>query len=452
VTLDPTAWLTELLIERYTPSGGLLARRADVRAGRIVDPRGLVDELGDYVQYVFLAGRELERNDWRAWALGQIEAAGRLYQRPSGLILRKPLAGAGRLEFFNAMDIGDTIWGLSEMVASSGDEEVSRIARRFVDGLWRLGLSGGQVAYGVLTFAGRARGRIPLTEPMTAGYVGESLVNLHLATGERAYLDRARSLLMPWLDTESFTRHGLFTRWATRSVPGLRDLFAVQFRLRGHHGLNVCRLTKGDTFLVMALLSLWRVTHDEKIRRGLTRWSEAVQRLRLADGRFANHLDLRTGRRWWVKLSENHSVIECLMDLHHDLGLARPLELAADCARAWLKLTSAAGLIPESDHEDQAHLDPQNDLMIDLLKLDRLTGDRGFGAAADGLFEAVMMRHRLDHGLAQRVTASTGQPESDLVETKFLGLFLKGLLVRRVVSRGKDLMAEPELRRLATDR
>ncbi len=452
MTLEAAAWLAELLIERYTPPGGLLARRVEARTGRIVDPRGLVDELGDYVQYVYLVGRALGRDDWRAWSVDQILRAGKLHQRPGGLILRKPNSRSGRLAFFNALDIGDTIWGLAEMVALSGEAEVRRIADGLVAGLWRLGLSSGQVAYGVLTAGGRTWGRIPLTEPMTAGYVGESLVNLFLATGDQKYLDRARALLRPWLETETFRRHGLFTRRVTRSGPGLRTLLDIQFRLRGHHGMNVCRLTKGDTFLVMALLALWRVTGDEEIRRGVTRWGEAVERLRLDDGRFANHLDLRTGRQWWVKLSENHSVIECLLDLHHDLGLARPLELAADCARAWLHLKTAAGLIPESNHEDRAHLDPQNDFMIDLLKLDRLTGDRRFGAAADDLFEAVMAGHRLDHGLAQRVAASTGRPESGLVETKFLGLFLKGLLVRRAAGQGKDLMADPDLRRLATDR
>jgi hypothetical protein len=452
VTLEAAAWLAGLLIERYTPPEGLLARRVDARAGRIVDPGGLVDELGDYVQYVFLVGRETGRQDYSAWALDQIRRAARGYQRTQGLFLKRPRARAGRFEFFNALVIGDTIWGLAEMVALSAEPEVERIAARFVAGLWQSALRRGQVGYGCWLVGGRAWGRIPLSEPMTAGYVGESLVNLYLATGDRTYLERGRDLLRTWLDTGTFLRHGLFTRWVTRAAPGLKTLLDVQFRLRGHHGLAVCRLTKGDTFLVMALLALWRVTGDEEIRRGLIRWSEAVERLRLPDGRFANHLDLRTGRRWWVKLSENHSVIECLLDLHHDLGLTRPLELAADCARAWLGMTTAAGLIPESDHEDRAHLDPQNDFMIDLLKLARLTGDDRFGAAADGLFEAVMARHRLDHGFAQRVTASTGKPESGLVETKFLGLFLKGLLVRRAVGQGRDLMADADLRRLATDR
>jgi hypothetical protein len=452
VTLEAAQWLTGLLIERYTPPDGLLARRVDVRAGRLVDPGGLVDELGDYVQYAFLVGREAGREDFSAWAVDQIQRASRDYQRPGGLFVKEPRDRAGRIEFFNALDIGDTIWGLAEMVALSGDAEVERIAARFVDGLWESALSGGQVGYGAMLARGRARARIPLTEPMTAGYVGESLVNLHLATGDRLYLDRARELLLPWLDLRTFKRHGLFTRWVTRSAPGLKTLFDVQFRLRGHHGLNVCRLTKGDTFLVMALLALWRVTHDEKIRQGLTRWSQAVERLRLADGRFANHLDLRTGRRWWVKLSENHSVIECLLDLHYDLGLERPLDLAVDCARGWLKLMTPAGLIPESDQEDRAHLDPQNDFMVDLFKLDRITGDLDFGAAAGRLIEAVLTRHRLDHGLAQTVTASTGRPESGLVETKFLGLFLKGLLINWAVGRGTDLMADPLWRRLATDR
>lgn len=450
---DPAAaWLTELLIDRYTPTGGLLARRVDAARGEIVDGRGLVDELGDYVQYVFLVGRELGRDDWRAWAIEQILRAGRLHQRPSGLILRRPLRGAGRPEFFNALDIGDTIWGLSEMVALSGDDRVTRIAERFVDGLWRLGLSRGQVAYGTLTAGGRAWWRVPLTEPMTAGYVGEALVNLHLATGRESYLARAEALLRPWLRSRTFVRHGLFGRWVTRSLPGLRTLFDAQFRLRRHHGINVCRLTKGDTFLVMALLGLWRVTRDEKIRRGLTRWSEAVGRLRLADGRFANHLDLRTGRRWWVKLSENHSVIECLLDLYHDLGLSRALSWATDCARGWLRLTTAAGLIPESDQEDRAHLDPQSDFMIDLLKLHQVTGDGKFGAAGEDLFQAVMKHHRLDYGLAQSVEAQTGRPLGGQVETKFLGLFLKGLLVRSAVGRGIELLADPFWRRLATDR
>ena len=450
--MEAAEWVADLLMERYTPEGGLLARRVDAAQGRIVDNGGLVDELGDYAQYVWLVGQDSGRDDLCSWAAEQLHRAGSLYQRPCGLIMRRPVDSAARVEFFNAMDIGDALWGLTELSVMSGDAASAAIRDRLVDGLWRLGLSRGQVAYGAWIRGDRRLAIIPLTEPMTAGYVGEALVNIHLATGRPEYLARAEGLLLPWLSTKSFVRHGLFTRMVTTGLPGMAMAFDAQFRLRRHHGLGVSKLVKGDTYLVMALLALWRVTGDDSIRRGLYRWLEALSRFRLPDGRFANYLDLKTGRRWWVNLGENHSVIEALMDLYCDFEQAEALDLAVNCAEAWLARQTFAGLIPEHDGDHRSFLDPQTDFTVDLFKLAQLTGRKDFADAAMNLLRSVLAGHSLAYGLAQAADAAEGRPIGGEVETKFMGLFLKGLLVYEAYSSGGDLMGRPELRRLCSDR
>lgn len=448
--LERALWLADLLVSAYTPPGGLLARRVDAREGRILNPGALVDELGDYAQYVWVLGRRTGRADLCAWALEQAHLAGRLHQRDCGLILRRPTAAGRAVEFFNALEIGDTLWGLTELAALSGDETVARIRDRLVEGIWRLGLTGGQVAYGVL-FRGRSRlAALPITEPMTAGYVGESLVNMHLDGKHPLDLTRASALLLPWLRTPSFECHGLFTRWVTAPLPGLKAGLDLQFRLRGHHGLGICKLVKGDTYLAMALLALQRVSPEERIRQGLGRWFQALAGLRLPDGRFANYLDPATGRRWWVRLGENHSVIEALIDLHVDLGLEGALDWAAACAEAWLARRTPAGLVPEEDGSGRAFLDPQTDLSVDLFKLAELTGRAAYAEAAGRILEAVWSRHRLPRGLSQSADDRTPQPGE--VETKFLGLALKGLLVRDAFERGERLLGESSLRRLCSDR
>ncbi|MBI2302415.1 MAG: hypothetical protein HYU66_26215 [Armatimonadetes bacterium] len=450
------ATIADGLVQRYTLEGDLLARRVNVDTGTITDPRGLPDELGDYAQYVWRVGEWLARPDLQDWAVTQAVRLATLYQRDSGLVMLRPTPARPGLEYFDALRIGDTVWGLVEMAGLSRQETVGRARDRLFDALFGLARHGGQLSYGGW-FAGRRRLlTVPLAEPCNTAYVGEALVNAFADTGDPQYLVRARELLLPWLQTPSFRQHGLFRRWVTTRCPGAATLFDLQFRARHRPGLGVTFLVKGDAYLVMALLALWRAARDEPwaqpIPDALRRWLLALAAFRLPDGRFANYYDPATRLAWRVRLGETHSVIETLLDLHVDLQASPALEWACACADAWLAHLGRAGLLPEHEDLREAWLDPQTDFCIDLYKLGRLTGDERYTRAGDRLLEAVLQHFERPFGLAQKVDPDTGAPLAVEVETKFLGLFLKVLLIRRCVGRGEDLFGSSLLRRLCSDR
>ena len=78
--------IARLLRDRYCGRGGLLARVVDVRHGLVVDPSPIVDELGDYAQYVHELGRMTGEDALCAWAQRQVTGALRLTQRRNGLV------------------------------------------------------------------------------------------------------------------------------------------------------------------------------------------------------------------------------------------------------------------------------------------------------------------------------------------------------------------------------
>ncbi|MDI6773243.1 MAG: hypothetical protein QME77_11755, partial [bacterium] len=112
--LAPAVEVARLLRDRYCAGHGLLARTVDVRRGCIRDPSPLIDELGDYVQYVHELGRITGDGALCEWARGQVLEALRLTQAPSGLIhglaLKHGLRGRTQRLLYSNLAAVDTLW------------------------------------------------------------------------------------------------------------------------------------------------------------------------------------------------------------------------------------------------------------------------------------------------------------------------------------------------------
>lgn len=463
-----------LLQKRYCGPLGLLARKVDGARGRIVDPRPAVSDLGDYVQYVFLLGQATGDEVLRAWSREQVRRAVELVQGNDGLVrvFAAESGFPGRLlrAVFAAPPATDALWGIAELARLTDDPGMHCALQRFACGVWRFACGRHRLpVYAVWRFGARTL-MVPISNPMLAGMWIESLAVMRpsgvasgVSSGAPAE-DRwthspdggvawAVEMARGFTDHPVFARAGFFpmrcatSPWGDRLMP----LIDMLFRLRGRPPSDGSVIAKGSAHLVFGLLALYRLTGEVWLRDVLQRWKRTLLgTFRVPDGRFAECWP-GVGPPREVALVGNNTVIEALLDLAYDLSDEEALSAAASAAQAWLVRRGRVGAIPNRDG-GPALLDAHVDLAVNLLKLAELTRQTRWLEAADLLDAEVLAQYALPYGLAWCVDSTTGRILESVIETKFLGLFLKLPLLRAAVARGERIFADGSLRRLATDR
>lgn len=451
--------IARLLRDRYCGGHGLLARTIDVCSGSIRDPSPLIDELGDYVQYAHELGRITGDDTMCEWAMGQVRGALRLAQASNGLIhplaLHPGLRGRVHGILYSNLAAVDTLWGLAESLRTWGKGAISSEVERFLAGVRSLAAGRcGLPVYAALPL-GPLRLHLPLGSPMLAGAWIEGLVKIHDATGDEAHLAWATAMAQAVLASPEFRARGLLpVRFPTSAVgDAMAPLLDLLFRARGRPGSGAGVIAKGDAFFIFGLLALHRAGGHEWIRSAVLRWKRAaLDAMTARDGRF---YDVRSGPGAPRDLSlfANNTWAEVLMDIFHDMRDEECLLAASRSTRAWLRRRSTAGLIPNRDSDRHAALDPLVDLGVNLIKLEQLTGESGWGDDAALLSAALEQHFRQPYGLAWESDVRTGKAAGTEICTKYLGLYLKlRLLSYHVRARGARLFADPHLRSLATDR
>jgi hypothetical protein len=457
--LAPAVEVAHLLRDRYCAGHGLLARTVDVRRGCICDPSPIIDEMGDYVQYVHELGRITGDSALCEWARGQVLEALRLTQAPSGLIhglaLVHGLRGRTHRILYSNLAAVDTLWGLAESLRTWGKGVISSEVEHFLAGV-RLLAAGrnGLPVYAALPCK-LLRLHLPLSSPMLAGAWIEGLVKIYDATGDEAHLSWATEMAQAVLALPEFRAQGLLPVRFPTSASGdaMVPLLDLVFRAHGRPGSGGSVIAKGDAFFVFGLLALHRASGHEWIRSAVLRWKRAaLDAMTARDGRFYDIRYARGGPRD-ISLFANNTWTEVLLDIFHDMGDEECLLAACRSARAWLRRRTAAGLIPNRDADRYAALDPLVDLAVNLIKLEQLAEDGEWGEEAALLSTALERHYRQPYGLAWEADALTGDAVVTEISTKYLGLYLKlRLLSHHVRAQGARIFADPHLRSLATDR
>jgi len=425
----------------------------DCGAGKKVGNHLCIDELGDFAQYVSILGRITGNDDYLRWALDQALRGLSVSQASDGLIYHDKGSAQKAIKFFPLIRYGDTFWGLSEMYRVQREEGLKEAFDRLIGGTFKFCLVNGLPSYGCF-FIGKKAITLPIAEVMTSGYLAESAVNMYLLTRQDNYLDLAKRITEKWLATQSFKVHSMFLRHCRTDWPWIsKGIFDLQFRLRGRPGMNETILVKGDTYLIFSILALYRASSDRKLARAVIRWREAVAtRATTPDGRFFNSINLKNNKKYSVRLEENHSIIEAMIDIAVDFNDEESLKLAERACDSWLSRADRNMLIPNSDDEPFVRLDPLLDFSVNLLKLSELNRRENFRERAFEIFNSALKHFRLPYGFSEAIHKDTLSPASSLVKTKFLGLLIKGLLIFHFVNKGGTILSKLENRLLASDR
>jgi len=168
-------------------------------------------------------------------------------------------------------------------------------------------------------------------------------------------------------------------------------------------------------------------------------------------------------------LGADHAAIDALLEIYLVNKNRKALALAKNVTDSWLKHMSPLGLIEESPYENDkrlkrilrnysmtrkkiSRLDSQTDFAVVLVKMYELTKEKRYLKAAERIIDGVLKHHKYGKGFAEFVDVENGNQSGSVIETKFLFLFLKILLLLHVSRREERIYKDRLLKDIIRDR
>ncbi|MBS3144219.1 hypothetical protein J4208_01395 [Candidatus Woesearchaeota archaeon] len=414
----------------------------------------MIKDLGDSMPFLYWAGQHLN-DSYMQTADTTSKHLLTTYQRPSGFFKTASSFPFSTLNNFDAMT--DLSLGINLMYTLTHDPFYLASSRKFFDAF----SSFMQRTNYFMPTHSLGNHRLPLS--FSTGKLGlyiEELNNLYSWTHEERYLRTAQRLSTFWIEQPFFKKHGLFPfLFQPTSLKPVGN-----FILRNKIGFSVdsAMSSKANSNLVFGLTALYRQTKDTTLLQALEHWHTGVRdHLLHKDGSLFSIWEQQGSAKF---LGCDHAVIDCFLELYRSTKKKDYLQDALLAANFWLQRQDASGLIPQGvpgnqvcvdrampqgDKPNYYRLDPQTDFFVVLLKLYQITENKLYLDRALKLLSALTTHHFSGKSFVN-VLDDHKRPQSPLIETKFLFLILKALLVD--VYKKKNIYKDPALWLLLRDR
>ena len=285
-----------------------------------------------------------------------------------------------------------------------------------------------------------------------------------------------------WLDDYYFKRFGLFAfkshpyseffnyingSWRINS-PSFHDRVNSHFyylsrdtlksRLRESFFMSLVDLPTGfhfqfmkaNTNFVFALLTAYSLTRDDRYKKAIERWITSVKTNLFRDGMIYGNYRLANYNQAYT-LTDNFVMIDILCDAYHFLEKNEAyLDFAKAIADSWLKTRWKNGLFPVRPDALFDHIDDNIDFSIALRRISELTGDKNYSDIGFQCIESILKIHQQEDGYVTSVSREGQLPEAAVVDPKYNGLLLKGIISN--LERDKAIYNDLELHDLLKDR
>ena len=449
--IDEAIWIYELILDRYTDNDGMLVYRVNSITGEIVDHNILVSDFGDYIQNFYYLGMISGREDICKWSLQHIIKAAEIYQDGSGFFLTHK----GK-NYLSIAENADTFEGLSTLYHLSSEPQILAILKKFIQGIEKKCDQNGYIPqkfYGPLNW--------PIAGSDYTGNFIEELGLLFEKSGENKFRELAKELTFPWVNGDYFNTIGLIQHRVIRPSFFL-PLIKMVCEFKGESFLN-SRLVKSNTNFISGVLQLWKtgLETDEKhlYKKIIDQWKNGVEMHCAKNGYYFGKYDARKNQRgeYHRPLPDNHHVLAAYADIYFFCKDHEYLSLLRKGCDFWIQYQKETGLFPESplqngNNSKRAIMDGNLDLSIVLLKTHSLTGDIKYFDSAKNCIDAIIKYFKKDFGYNEIVEVETGELlEHGRMYTKYMTLFIKGLLIVDQILQGKDIYSE-ELFLISRDR
>lgn len=459
VLLEEAKRLGNIITHEYTGKNGLPFAVIDGKTGEILSKSSFVDDLGDYVQYVWWLGKIAGDEFYSDYAENQIRIVDRLAFSKNGFFNSKITAeqldnSAGFLTAFYPGATGDVIVGLATMYAVAKDEFALHAANKLVAGASR-SLVNDCIPRAVLPAFSLY---LPIATPDTTGNYIEELVNLAAFTGRQEYTEMAERLLAPWVNDQFFFKWRLFPskkliRFNNKLGRGAANFLLDRLRIKNLDFIT--SMIKHNTNLIYGVLNLYKETKNTQYKETVESWALSVEDKLLTKDGFYSQWDARSERGCYIALASNHALIDVFLEVHRAFGDKRYLKIAERAAHAWLSRQGKTGLFPESPMQKElrrAKLDPNVDMIVVLLKLYEITRNEEYLRSADMCIDGILKFHRAEHGFVWAVDSESGEFLCTTIHVKFLALLLKALLLAQCIAKGDKIYGSEEISMLIRDR
>ncbi len=466
--LRETETLADFIMTRCVGKSQILARYINLMNNQSFG-NALVSDLGDYVPFFYWLGKLTENPVYMKWAENQVIMTVEKAQMPCGLFafFDADIAGSLRktdLRIFRPYDTDDAIVGIILMHELTRKPKYLDMAMNFFDGLSRFSLNKGFICTHTIP---SIHLKSPLSMPNYCGVYIEEICRLCSLTQNETLLPFAEKVATAWLRTESFQKHGLFT---FQSLSSTIKPFFINLLLKSRAGLtlNTALTSKPNTNLLFGLIALYEKTGDNSVKEAILRWLDSVEKTIKTDDVFYSLFDLKTEKADGISLEINHAVIDVLLEIYSKLHNKNAFDLAKKCADFWLKQQHACGLVPEGIHgkvilpfkkksiyplpANTSRLDSQVDFAVILAKLYDLTNQKDYLKASLKIVEGILKLHKFGGGYCEFVNLETLEKQGLIIETKFLTLLMKVLLLLYEIRQGASIYKNTLLTNLIRDR
>lgn len=358
------------------------------------------------------------------------------------------------------------------------DPEVRRIIEECFASIQKYLIKDGHV----LMFYDLQRNSFPkLYSTWSGGLLEVFLENSDLFSEWRA---KALHTIDLWLENYSFQKYGIFV-FKSHAYSRLFNLVNCRFpfhNLKFHQMLNsqfyylprinlrsaimeaivyyllqlptgsYFQFMKANTNFIFALVSAYRLTGKEYYRKAIEKWINAVRGKLFRDGMICG-VWYANGKTINPTLTECHTMIDVLCDTYSFIN-RNPIYLnfAKEIADTWLGHQWPNGMFPSLPGGLYDHIDEQTDLSIALHRLAELTGDKAYSEAGRRCFLSTLKHHQTEEGYVTSVTREGKVMAGTVVDPKYNGLLLKGIINWLEEEKGNKIYKTPDLHDLLKDR
>ena len=413
----------------YTPKDNFPFFQIDGKSGEGNSDKNSLAELGDYLPFLLYFGLN-------SYAQKQLEIAEDFFDNgfiimennPSKNIIKKAVFG----DYTWSFEYTDFILGLLECYELTKNKETLQFAEKMMHKVFYLFGKNGMICN---RYYPRLNYRMPISDSLSGMYI-ELLVDLFKLTNKKEYLEKSNFLAKNWIQVDFFQSYGLFPE-----LFYLKKYYTIlrknEYTLKPTQNAY---LTKYNSTMVAGILSLYEVTKDPILKQSLIKWNEGIQSFfQDKDGGLYDHVEIVDSKvvdKGAISIT-NFAIVDLLCDIYYvtkdDLFLNNALIIAS----FWEKqISKETGLLPAAVSKSYSSFDGETDFVIAFMKLYELTNQEKYRDAAKSIFNGQLKFHHCEKGYVDKVNIFSGEIVDHNIQTRFVSLFLKAIMV---MSSGKKI-------------
>ena len=437
--LEEAKWIADLVIDRFSNQHAQIPTRINCNSGEIIDSMEMVDDLGDYVQYIYLLGKITDIRKYMDFSLKSVKYAVDKNQDETGLFCNL-YAKPNTLDWYSNED---TFYGLTSLYFLSENIFLNNVLINYINGLKNLMHKSG-LLFGSKGGLKKYISRTPIT-------IVEGLTHLYKKNNNYNYIELAEKLVNPWIFSSFFKKYGLFPDFLVDNefiekaiILTKGKIFGMRFR-DGH-----CNILKSNTNLMQGILELWKITGDDIYLKAMNVWINSIENHTDCGDRYSNISFFTNEHSFFNKpmfttihvlgfycdyyvFTNNHNVIKYIDNKLHNIVYNQ--------TKIGLFRVEPADIT--NDKYKMGWLDQQTDTTVVLLKGYQITGNKVYLDSAIKCVDAVIKYLKMPYGYIEYFDAGNGQNKyHSRLYLKFITLFIKVLILLDAVLDNKNIFKE----------